>query len=184
MHANFQGSSIKTEGLCRSVCVCVCVCVSQIRIPRAGFSFRSQLIINFSQDTILDLIWWTKPSGFLSNCTLNLRQPIPTLHIWSDASMSGCGAHDSLGNIFQRVWTQDKLSLQPQINLSELRAAKEALAEFAVPGQIIRMHLDNKTAVCYIAKHTIKIQTPSSQRRKEGKQEDEEVKEGILWKRR
>ena len=27
MHANFQGSSFKTEAICWSVCVCVCVSV-------------------------------------------------------------------------------------------------------------------------------------------------------------
>ena len=37
MYANFQGSSFKTEDFFRSVWV------SQIRIPRAGFSFGSQL---------------------------------------------------------------------------------------------------------------------------------------------
>ena len=49
MHANFQGSSIKTEDFFRSDRVTVwprdrvTEWVSQIRVSRAGFSFGSQL---------------------------------------------------------------------------------------------------------------------------------------------
>ena len=55
-------------------------------------------IIPLTQASIADLVWWTKPTGFQNNCTANLREPIPNLHIWSDASMTGCGGHDSVGN--------------------------------------------------------------------------------------
>ena len=135
--------------------------------PLGAFHYRSlqkQLIIAkrpkriaskliwLSQESKVDLIWWTKPTGFLSNCTASLREPTPTHHIWTDASMTGCGAHDSMGNFFQRDWSKEELALEPQINLLELRAAKEAIAKFASQGQVIRLHLDNKTAVSYIAK--------------------------------
>ena len=34
----------------------------------------------------------------------------------------------------------------------ELRAAREAIANLALEGDIIRLHVDNKTAVAYISK--------------------------------
>ena len=54
MYANFQGSSFKTEDFFRSVYVCkfICVWVSQNRIPRAGFSFGSQLKTYHSISTL------------------------------------------------------------------------------------------------------------------------------------
>ena len=107
-------------------------------------------MIELSKESLNNLVWWVKPTGFLSNCTASLREPQPNVHIWSDASMSGCGAHDSLGNYFQRDWSETEKSLH--INVLELIAAKEAIARFATPGQIIRLHLDNKVACAYIAK--------------------------------
>ena len=97
-------------------------------------------VINLTQESKGNLIWWVKPTGFLSNCTANLREPPPNLHIWSDASMMGCGGHDSLGNYFQREWSPAELSQKPHINLLELRAAKESIANFASSGHDFRFH--------------------------------------------
>ena len=100
----------------------------------------------------MDLVWWVKPNGFKANCTASLREPQPTLHIWSDASMDGGGAHDSRGNFMQRTWTDQDLVGGTHINILELRAAKEAIAKFALRGDICCLHIDNKVAVVYISK--------------------------------
>ena len=135
--------------------------------PLAAYHFRSlqkQLLlakkfkripskcIPLSQESKLDLAWWVKPLGFQHNCTASLQEKAPTVHIWSDASMTGGGGHDSRGNFYQRGWTATELSLEPHINLLELMAAKEAIEKFTERGDIVRIHLDNRVACAYIAK--------------------------------
>ena len=109
-------------------------------------------LIFLSPQSSIDLQWWAKESGFRSNCSANLREPSPTLHIWSDASMEGAGAHTSRGEFLQREWTQKELDLNPHINLLELRSAREAVVAFARPGDHVRLHVDSKVAAAYLKK--------------------------------
>ena len=109
-------------------------------------------IIHLSLQSKSDLKWWASEVGFKSNCVAPLREPNPTLDIWTDASKAGAGANSSRGDYYQRSWTQEELESDLHINLLELRAAKEALLKFATGGDIIRLHLDNKVASCYILK--------------------------------
>merc|ERR1711954_317278 len=66
--------------------------------------------------------------------------------------MTGAGAHNCRGQFMQRLWTKQELDLDPHINFLEIRAAKEAAIKLSKPGDYIRLHIDNKVAVCYIHK--------------------------------
>ena len=107
-------------------------------------------IIYLSQRSKADLKWWATNSGFKANCVAPLQEQNPTVEIWSDASKTGAGAHSSRGDKFQRDWSQEEAELH--INVLELIAAKEAIFKLAIKGDIIRLHLDNKTASAYIKK--------------------------------
>ena len=109
-------------------------------------------IINLSNQSKANLTWWVSPTGFSANCTAPLREESPTVHIWSDASMTGMGAHNSKGEFIQRSWSETELESEPHINFLEIRAAKEAIFQLAVPGDIVRMHIDNTVACAYIKK--------------------------------
>ena len=74
----------------------------------------------------MDLKWWASKTGFQANCSAPLREQSPTLHIWSDASLLGAGAHSSRGEKFQREWSEAE-SLK-------LRSAKEAVLKYATQG--------------------------------------------------
>ena len=45
-----------------------------------------------------------------------------------------------------------EISQEMHINILELRAAREAIANLALKGDIIHLHVDNKIAVAYISK--------------------------------
>ena len=100
-------------------------------------------IINLSTKSKSDLAWWVSNSGFAISCTAPLREANPTVHIWSDASMVGAGAHNSRGEFRQRFWSENELLKEPHINFLEIKAAKEAVFELAIPGDKIRMHIDS-----------------------------------------
>ena len=109
-------------------------------------------IIYLSNKSKANLNWWISKTGFISNCTAPLKELNPTVHIWSDASMVGAGAHCSRGKFWQRSWSEDELSSEPHINLLEIRSAKEALFNLAIPGDQVRLHIDSKVACAYILK--------------------------------
>ena len=109
-------------------------------------------ILTLSVKSTAELLWWVSDSGFLSNCTASLRELPPTLHIWSDASLEAGGAHSSRGEYIQRSWTKEELASDPHINLFELRAAKEAVFDFAQIGDRVRLHIDSKVACAYVRK--------------------------------
>ena len=103
-------------------------------------------IIILSQSSLSDLKWWISKDGFVANASSPIREPEPTVNIWSDANLTMGGAHCSRGKYTQREWSQEEQS--QHINLLELRAARESLAQ---PGDCVRLHLDNKCAVSYIS---------------------------------
>ena len=110
---------------------------------------RPRKLINLSQRSLTNLRWWVSPAGFAGNCSTFLREPSPTLEIWSDANMVMGGARSSRGRWMQRAWTPSEMELDPHINLLELRAAREGLT-LASPGDTVRLHLDSTTACSYI----------------------------------
>ena len=114
-----------------------------IRIPRK--------IVFLSQKSLAELKWWKSPSGFVAQCSAPIREPEPTVNIWSDANLTMGGAHCSRGTFYQRPWSQKELQLQPHINLLEIRAAREGLS-LARPRDIVRINLDSRTASAYIKK--------------------------------
>ena len=123
----------------------------QRQLLKAKFPERNpKLVISLSPTSIANLVWWTKDTRFKTNCTADLQEPTPTLHIWSDASMEGCGSHTSRGEFSQRSWDENEKTCH--INFLELRSAKEAAEEFSRPGDRVRMHIDSKVAASYITK--------------------------------
>ena len=111
---------------------------------------RPAKLITLTKKSLINLTWWVSRAGFASNCTTFLREPEPTLDIWTDASMIMGGGHNSRGQYFQREWEEAELDCDPSINLLETRAAKEAVKNLASPGDIIRLHIDNKVACSYV----------------------------------
>ena len=102
--------------------------------------------------SLFHLQWWVSDSGFPGNCSSPIREGQPSLDIWADANLSMGGARSSRGECFQRTWTKMELSRKPSINLLELRAAREGLKSLSRPGDVVRLHLDNRTACAYITK--------------------------------
>ena len=106
-------------------------------------------IVCLSETSLKELNWWIDPSGFQSHCSAPIREPQPSVQIWSDANLSMAGGHCSRGRFYQRAWSKDELMKDPHINLLEIRAAREALA-LADPGDCVRLHVDSRTACSYI----------------------------------
>ena len=61
--------------------------------------------------------------------------------------MHAGGAHTDSGFYFQCTWSA--LEARKHINWLELRAARYALLKLASPGDVVQLHLDNKTAITY-----------------------------------
>ena len=131
-------------------------------VPLAALHFRSlqkQLllakkfdriaskVITISKESSLELSWWIKK--FPINCTAPIRELQPTVQIYSDANLLMGGSHCSRGKFLQRAWSKEELSQDLHINLLEIRAAREALA-LAEPGDLVRLHIDSRTAASYI----------------------------------
>ena len=104
-------------------------------------------VIIISKESSRELTWWIKE--FSSNCTAPIRELEPTVQIYSDANLLMGGSHCSRGKFLQRAWSQEELSQDLHINLLEIRAAREALA-LAEPGDLVRLHIDSRTAASYI----------------------------------
>ena len=108
-------------------------------------------IIFLSKESLKDLAWWISMDGFAANAKSPIRELLPTLDIWSDANLSGGGAHCSRGNFHQRLWSEEEIKMNHHINLLEIRAAREGL-KLASPGDLVRLHIDSQTAAAYIKK--------------------------------
>ena len=106
--------------------------------------------LQLSPESLEALAWWVSPTGFKENCSCPIRELEPTVEVWSDANLVMGGGYNSRGKFFQREWNSDELACEPHINLLEIRAAKEAVALLTAPGDRVRLHVDNVTAVAYI----------------------------------
>ena len=79
----------------------------QLLDAKIGFRFPNKIVF-LSKESLEDLSWWMSPSGFMAQCTAPIREPDPTLDIWSDANLSMGGGHCSRGSFFQRQWSQEQ----------------------------------------------------------------------------
>ena len=120
----------------------------QLLVAKVGQRVPNKIVF-LSQESLKELFWWISPSGFTVLCSAPIREPDPTLDIWSDANLNMGGAHCSRGKFFQREWSQQESQLH--INLLEIRAAREGLS-LARPGDCVRIHIDSRTAASYIRK--------------------------------
>ena len=111
---------------------------------------REKEMVKLSPKSLQSLAWWISPSGFKANSSCPIRELDSTVEIWSDANLCMGGAYNSRGQYFQWNWSEHELSTEPHINLLEIRAAREAVASLAVPGDRVKLHVDNMTAVAYI----------------------------------
>ena len=95
-----------------------------------------------------DVLWWREHIFASSQF---IHTPPVDLTIYSDASLAGWGATDSVRTIGDK-WHDD--NLPDHINVLELQAAKLALLSLAKDASACHIHLkiDNTTAVAYINK--------------------------------
>ena len=117
----------------------------QLIYAKKGQHIPSKLII-LNSKSLSNLKRWISNSGFMANNTAQLREPVPNLHLWSDATKFALGAHSSRGESFQREWTVQEVTMDYSINFLELRAAKEAVDQLTKKGDVVRLYIDNVTA--------------------------------------
>ena len=104
-----------------------------------------------------DLSWWMVRDHLLTG--VRFGTPTPDLHLYSDASSSGWGAHLLDQNV-SGVWSaQEKLL---HINLLEMKALFLALQAFQedVAGHHVTAMCDNSTVVAYINKQGGTVSRP------------------------
>ena len=104
-----------------------------------------------------DLSWWMVRDHLLVG--VRFGTPAPDLHLYSDASSSGWGAH-LLDQIVSGVWSaQEKLL---HMNLLEMKALFLGLQAFQedVAGHHVTAMCDNSTVVAYVNKRGHGVQVP------------------------
>ena len=96
-----------------------------------------------------DLSWWMVKDHLLTG--VRFGAPVPDLHLYSDASSSGWGAHLLDQNV-SGVWSDQEKLLH--INLLEMKALFLGLQDFQedVAGHHVTAMCDNSTVVAYVNK--------------------------------
>ena len=96
-----------------------------------------------------DLSWWMVKNHLLTG--VRFGTPAPDLHLYSDASSSGWGAHLLNQNV-SGVWSDQEKLLH--INLLEMKALFLGLRAFQedVSGHYVTAMCDNSTVVAYVNK--------------------------------
>ena len=92
--------------------------------------------------------WWLQPMRLSRGVCLSV--PVPSLHLWTDASLSGWGAHTQ-GWQANGLWSADESLLH--INVLEIRAVMMALLALSPPpprGSVLALQGDNVTALAYL----------------------------------
>ena len=104
-----------------------------------------------------DLSWWMVKDHLLTG--VRFGAPAPDLHLYSDASSSGWGAHLLDQNV-SRVWSDQEKLLH--INLLEMKALFLGLQAFQedVAGHHVTAMCDNSTIVAYVNKRGHGFQVP------------------------
>ena len=106
-----------------------------------------------------DLSWWMVKDHLLTG--VRFGAPAPDLHLYSDASLSGWGAHLLDQNV-SGVWSDQEKLLH--INLLEMKALFLGLQAFQeeVAGHHVTVMCDNSTVVAYVNKRGHGFQVPVS----------------------
>lgn len=73
----------------------------------------------------------------------------PTVEIWTDASLERGGGNSSCSGFVQRSWSSSDLTDDPSINLLETRAAHDSVMALSKPGDLVKLHIDNRTTAAY-----------------------------------
>ena len=123
-------------------------------VPRVRPSLASG---GFAGGTRRELSWWMVRDHLLVG--VRFGTPAPDLHLYSDASSSGWGAHLLDQNV-SGVWSaQEKLL---HINLLEMKALFLALQAFQedVAGHHVTAMCDNSTVVAYVNKQGGTVSRP------------------------
>ena len=107
------------------------------------------LPVPLPREVRLDLSWWMVRDHLLTG--VRFGTPTPDLHLYSDTSCSGWGAH-LLDQHVSGVWS-DQEKLLP-INLLEMKALFLGLQSFRedVIGHHVTVMCDNSTAMAYVNK--------------------------------
>ena len=105
------------------------------------------LPVPLPQEARQDLSWWMVKDHLLTR--VRFGTPAPDLHLYSDASSSGWGAH-LLDQHVSGVWSNQEKLLH--INLLEMKALFLALQAFRedVIGHYVTAMCDNSTVVAYV----------------------------------
>lgn len=101
------------------------------------------------QPLIQHLSWWLDPSRLREG--VSLTPPTVSLHLITDASHAGWGAHlEPLGLMVSGTWSHAETDLH--INNLEMRAARLAISAFReqVQDQCVLLSSDNTTVVSYV----------------------------------
>ncbi|MCG7867312.1 MAG: reverse transcriptase-like protein [Candidatus Thiodiazotropha taylori] len=109
------------------------------------------LLVPISQFCKDSLRWWMNPSIYLIG--IPLVDPEPDFHLFSDASLSGWGAHlEPLGLMVQGSWDQEFSGLH--INNLEMSAVFLALKHFhnLLSNKCVMVASDNSSVVAYLKK--------------------------------
>ena len=118
----------------------------QRQLLKVNFGGRKpKELVFLSKKSLLFLKWWISPSGFAANCITPLREPAPSVEIWTDSNLQMAGGHSSRGDFFQREWNPSELATDPHIILLETIAAKESVLNLAHPGDLIRCKIHSST---------------------------------------
>ena len=104
-----------------------------------------------------DLSWWMVKDHLLTG--VQFGAPAPDLHLYSDASSSGWGAHLLDQNV-SGVWSDQEKLLH--INLLEMKALFLGLQAFQedVAGRHVTAMCDNSTVVAYVNKRGARFPGP------------------------
>ena len=114
--------------------------------------------IGMTMKILQHLKWWLQEDLYRQGIPLKIDPPSHT--IFTDASLSGWGAHvESEGLLFHGVWTEDQSRLH--INVLEMKAIFLSLtrAVHKVKNSTVLVSTDNTTVVAYI-RHQVGTHSP------------------------
>ena len=107
--------------------------------------------IKISHNICHHLTWWNNPHIY--NQGVPIRIPSHSHQLFTDASLSGWGAHlEPEGILFHGVWTQDQSQLH--INLLEMMAISLALKQslLHISQSTVLVSSDNTTVISYLSR--------------------------------
>ena len=106
-------------------------------------------LVHVSELSMRDLRWWLNWSNLTVGCPF--RPPTPTVHLFTDASKKGWGAHWDYA-VVSGQWSGESLSWH--INVQEMEAVILAMSHWQsrMQNPVVLVASDNSTVVSYINK--------------------------------